>query len=90
MLETYIGYLGSFIFSIRLFPQIYTVYTTNNIEGLSESSIFLDMISAICLLIYSSYLKALPLIITNAVTIVCDIILYLLYYRIKHSRNKSN
>ena len=90
MLETYVGYLGSFIFSIRLFPQIYNVYTTNNIDGLSESSIFLDMISAICLLIYSSHLKALPLIITNAVTVICDIILYLLYHRIQHSKNKSS
>ena len=85
-----IGYLGSFLFSIRMLPQIYNIYTNGIIEGLSENFILLDLSAAFCLLIYSYSLRALPMIITNFLAFVCDIIFYLLFKDIKRKKKILN
>ena len=74
-----IGYIGTFIFSIRLIPEIYHVYSTKEVKGLDMKFILLDLFGSICFLIYAFYLKALPMIIANSAAALGDIsLLYLL------------
>ena len=74
-----IGYLGTFIFSIRLIPEIYHVYSTKEIDGLDVKFILLDLFGSICFLIYALFLKALPMIIANSAAMLGDLsLLYLL------------
>ena len=77
-----IGYLGTFLFSIRLFPQIYHVYSTNLTAGLDYKFIMLDLLGASCFFIYSLYLKAFPMILANGISIVGDFILLYLIAKI--------
>ena len=81
-ISTLLGYVGSFLFAIRMFPQIYDIYINNKINGLSESFIILDLTAALCLLVYSFSIKAVPMIITNSMAAICDIILYIMYIKI--------
>ena len=77
-----VGYLGTFLFSIRLFPQIYHVFISNLIAGLDYKFIILDLLGASCFFIYSLYLKAFPMILANGISIVGDFILLYLIAKI--------
>jgi uncharacterized protein with PQ loop repeat len=79
-----IGYLGTFLFSIRLFPQIYHLFKTRLTAGLDYRFITLDLLGSSCFLIYALYLKAYPMILANSASIFCDIILLFLIYDIEN------
>lgn len=79
-----IGYLGTFLFSIRLFPQIYHVFTTRLTAGLDYKFITLDLLGSSCFLIFALYLKAYPMILANSAAIFGDIILLFLIYDIEN------
>ena len=74
-----IGWLGTLMFSVRMFPQIYHTYKSKSVAGLSLQFILLDLFSAICLMIYSIVIKAYPMIVCNLLASVCDIVLLILY-----------
>lgn len=75
-----IGWTGTFLFSIRMFPQIYHTYISKSVKGLSLPFILLDLISAICLCTYSIAIKAYPMILCNLLASVSDIVLLILYF----------
>jgi uncharacterized protein with PQ loop repeat len=79
-----IGYLGTFLFSIRLFPQIYHVFKTRLTSGLDYRFIALDLLGSTCFLIFALYLKAYPMILANTAAIFGDIILLFLIYDIEN------
>jgi len=79
-----IGYLGTFLFSIRLFPQIYHVFKTRLTAGLDYRFIILDLLGSSCFLIFALYLKAYPMILANTAAILGDIILLYLIYDIEN------
>lgn len=74
-----VGYLGTFIFSIRLIPEIYHVYSTKEVKGLDVKFILLDFLGSTCFLIYALFLKAFPMILANSAAMLGDLsLLYLL------------
>ena len=79
-----IGYLGSFMLSILLIPQIYTTYKTKNVEGLSSYFLIFEVITTILWIIYGigflleGSLDGLPIIIANSCMLVSVIILLIL------------
>lgn len=75
-----IGWLGTFMFSIRMFPQIYHTYKSNSVKGLSLHFILLDLFSALFLMIYSITISAYPMIVCNLLASLCDIVLLALYF----------
>jgi len=79
-----IGYLGTFLFSIRLFPQIYHVFKSRLTAGLDYRFIVLDLFGSTCFLIFALYLKAYPMILANTAAIFGDIILLFLIYDIEN------
>ena len=78
-----IGWLGTILFSIRMFPQIMHTYYSKHVSGLSLNFILMDMISAFLLMIYSLKINAYPMIVCNFIATLCDIILLVIFFKKK-------
>ena len=78
---TIIGYIGSFMLSILLLPQIHTTYITKNVEGLSTYFLIFEVITTILWIIYGTgfllenNLDGLPIVIANTCMLISVIVL---------------
>ena len=81
------GYIGASLIVISLTPQIVKTYNTKNTNDISLKFIFMQILTVIFLLIYTSLKGDLPLMIAN----ICLIFQFsvLLYFKCTY-RNKEN
>jgi len=63
-----IGYIGGILGSIRLFPQIIKSIRTKATKDISYGMLSLSITSQICMIIYSSHIKAMPILIPVCVS----------------------
>lgn len=63
-----IGYIGGILGSVRLVPQIVKSLQTKATNDLSYGMLSLSMTSQICMIIYSSHIKAMPILIPVCVS----------------------
>ena len=79
------GYVGSFMLTILLIPQIYTIIQTKNVESISKVFLIFQVFTTIIWVIYGVglYLEAgfsgLPVIISNCSLFINSVIL--LYFK---------
>ena len=73
-----IGYVAGFFLCITLLPQIHKVYTLKRANQLSIKFISISLITCILFLAYGILNEALPLIISNIITTIQNIILLIL------------
>lgn len=66
----YIGYIGTFLISINLIPQIYHIYKIKNAESISMLSVILSILSACVMLIYGIFISQPPIVISNGMIFV--------------------
>ena len=78
-----VGYIGVFLVSTNLLPQIYYIYKLKNAETISTVSIILGFLSGCVMGTYGYLIHKIPVIITNFfVSCFYSIILLLKYYYI--------
>tara|TARA_B000000475_G_scaffold267869_1_gene259555 strand:- start:1210 stop:1494 length:285 start_codon:yes stop_codon:yes gene_type:complete len=77
-----VGYVAGFVGAGMMFPQVYQVVKTNSTKDISIGSIFLIIICSFLWIWYGILIKDLPLIITDVVIIMEEIII--LIYKIKN------
>ena len=77
-----IGFLAAILTTVAFFPQVIKVYKTQNTQSISLSMYIVFSIGILLWLVYGFYLKSLPMIIANAITLVSSI--YILYMKLKH------
>ena len=47
-----IGYIASILLSMLLIPQVYTTYTTKNVEGLSPWFLYFELLTTLLWIVY--------------------------------------
>lgn len=79
--EHIVGYVGCFFLSIFLVPQVYTTWTTQNVEGLSPHFLGTSMVANVLMIYYGVSIRAIPVIIANGSVLLNSVILLGLYVR---------
>ena len=75
------GYVGSALVSVNLFPQIVKIIKKKSAKNISYSSIGINILASIFMLIYSVKKMLIPIIISNCVIFLSSmIIVYLKQY----------
>ena len=74
------GTIGAILTPISFIPQIYITYTTKTTKGLSLWLLILITISSISWLIYATQVGAWYQVITNSISLILMLILFILYY----------
>ena len=81
----YFGYIGSFLTTLMLIPQVYKVFKYKDITSLSIIYLHLQWSSSLFYLLYAVNMKhendILPLIISNSSCMTCGIALIYAYYK---------
>ena len=77
------GYLGAFLYSVMLIPQLIKTVHTKSTEDLSVYFILMFLLAAICMTHYAIKTKSRIIVFNNFFNIIINIImlyLYFLYY----------
>ena len=82
-----IGYIGCFLLSISLVPQVYTSWTTHNVNGISPLFIFITIGAKLCMITYGANLNAIPVVCANGFVLFYNIILLLMHYKYNEKEN---
>ena len=77
-----LGYLAAILTTISFFPQVVKIYKTKETKSISLSMYIVLIIGILLWLIYGVYLKSMPIILANAVTLV--LLIYILIMKIKY------
>lgn len=77
-----LGYLAAILTTISFFPQVVKIYKTKETKSISLSMYIVLIIGILLWLIYGIYLKSMPMILANAVTLV--LLIYILIMKIKY------
>lgn len=83
-----IGYVGSALAGIRLFPQVYKSIQTQFV-GISMGTLLLDLTSCILFLIYAIHTKAIPIIMSNVTSTLANLILIGIVARKKYTLRRK-
>jgi uncharacterized protein with PQ loop repeat len=83
-----IGYVGSFIISFTLLPQIIHTYRIRNADGLSLLFLVSNACGTVCMLIYAVFNNLLPILMSNV--IILFLILLLIWMTIRFRTFGSN
>ncbi len=83
-----LGYTGSTLLTVMMYPQVYLTVKTNKIDDLSIRFVSLNLIATFCLIPYSVFYNLIPILIANVSICGCNIILLTLY--IKNTYCKKN
>jgi uncharacterized protein with PQ loop repeat len=81
-----VGYLGTFLITINLIPQIYLIYKTKNVENISIYFIVIGLMSGIVMGTYGILIKKIPVIIANS----SIAFFYCIILALKHAYNIEN
>ena len=71
----YIGYIGGFFDIIFQIPQIYKIFLTNSVHGISFLTNILYFIANLVWIIYGYYIKSYALLISASFCLVFNIII---------------
>ena len=77
-----LGYLAAILTTISFFPQVVKIYKTKETKSISLYMYIVLIIGILLWLIYGVYLKSMPMILANAVTLV--LLIYILIMKIKY------
>lgn len=75
-----IGYLALFCTSISLIPQVVQLYRKKSARDISTGMYVIYALGMILWLIYSLWIKAVPLIIGNVISLILAIIILTMKY----------
>lgn len=75
-----IGYLAMFCTSSSFIPQVVQIYKTKSTQDISLSMYIIYTLGIILWLIYTIWIKALPLIIGNVISLVLASIILTMKY----------
>ena len=81
-----VGYIGSFLISIVLIPQVYTTYKARNVESLSPCFLFTSIVGASTMMYYGSSIEAVPVMISNSSVLFNSVTLLTFYFKYKKDK----
>jgi uncharacterized protein with PQ loop repeat len=76
-----LAYIGIFIVSINLFPQIYLIIKTKNADSISYLTYLMNSISSVLLIIYAYNFKLIPILIGNSMIFSSSLVIIILKYK---------
>jgi len=65
-----IGYVGAALISINLAPQVYHIYHIKDAKSISNTSILLNIVSAVVMMTYGVCIEQYPVIISNGMILL--------------------
>lgn len=69
------GFIGSFLVSINLIPQIYKMIMKKSGKDISYFSLFLNILASLFMLAYAFESKLYPVIISNTIILLSSVII---------------
>ena len=84
-----LGWFGSSLLTIMMYPQVYLTLKTNKTDDLSIKFVSLNLLATICLVPYSIYYNIIPIAIANISLLICNLILISLYIKNKYCYRQS-
>jgi len=80
-----LAYIGIFIVSINLIPQIFLIIKTKKVDSISYETYFMNLVSTSLLITYAYNLNLMPILIGNSMVFLSSsIIIFLKYKYSKH------
>lgn len=76
----YLAQANALVGGFALYPQLFKILSTRNVEGLAPSSFFIFFISNIIWNAYGWHRKALPVIISSALTATAAAFILILFF----------
>jgi len=76
-----LAYIGIFIVSINLIPQIFLIIKNKKAESISYETYFMNLVSSSLLIIYAYNLNLMPILIGNAMLFITSSIVIFLKYK---------
>lgn len=70
-----IGFIGTAILAVTLFPQVYKSFKHKQVGDLSFVSIVLQITANILFVIYGYMINSLPVLISNCMVLGCSMLL---------------
>lgn len=84
-----LGFIGSILVGVAFIPQTYsTLITPDSARSISYAFLTIIILSSILLLVYSSYYKILPMLITNVSVLLNSLVLT--YTKIRNSLKETH
>lgn len=88
-MESYLGFLAAFCTTIAFVPQAVKVYKSKHTKDISLGMFSLLIIGIVLWLWYGLLIKSYPIIISNAVTIIFALYIFIIKIRLDvRSSNK--
>jgi MtN3 and saliva related transmembrane protein len=80
-----IGFIAAILTTMAFVPQVYKVWQTKSVSGMSLTMYLIFFCGVLLWLVYGLIINSLPMIIGNAVTIVLTLIILYFLLRSKWS-----
>jgi MtN3 and saliva related transmembrane protein len=80
-----IGFIAAILTTVAFIPQVYKVWQTKSVSGMSLTMYLIFFCGVLLWLVYGLIINSLPMIIGNAVTIVLTLIIIYFLLRSKWS-----
>jgi|TARA_B110000483_G_C18193632_1_gene542056 MtN3 and saliva related transmembrane protein len=80
-----IGFIAAILTTVAFVPQVYKVWQTKSVSGMSLTMYLIFFCGVLLWLVYGLIINSLPMIIGNAVTIVLTLIILYFLLRSKWS-----
>lgn len=81
-----IGFIAAILTTVAFIPQVYKVWQTKSVSGMSLTMYLIFFCGVLLWLVYGLIINSLPMIIGNAVTIVLTLIILYFLLRSKWSK----
>jgi MtN3 and saliva related transmembrane protein len=81
----FIGFIAAILTTVAFIPQVYKVWQTKSVSGMSLTMYLIFFCGVLLWLVYGLIINSLPMIIGNAVTIVLTLIILYFLLRSKWS-----
>lgn len=78
-----IGFLGGILTTVSFLPQVIHIWKTRSTRDLSAGMFLLFSVGVLLWLIYGIFLKELPVIIANSVTLILSITILVFKFKYK-------
>jgi len=76
-----LAYIGIFIVSINLIPQIFLIIKNKKAESISYETYFMNLVSSSLLIIYAYNLNLMPILIGNSMVFLSSSMIIFLKYK---------
>lgn len=80
-----IGFIAAILTTVAFIPQVYKVWQTKSVSGMSLTMYLIFFCGVLLWLVYGLIINSLPMIIGNTVTIVLTLIILYFLLRSKWS-----